>query len=125
MLRGFSAVVVSGAGVAFVAAASFLLLYLAIPRTVSAFLALPERQLLVDIRAGREIETRALEVLVNSRRRASGWVDSGRIWSDLALAHLLMAEVGKLTSKDRLNHLRQADGFFEASLRQAPGKSVV
>jgi hypothetical protein len=120
MFRGISAVVVGGAGISFVAAASLLLLYLAIPKTVSAFLALPERQLLSDIRAGSEIEAQALETLANSRRRASGWVDSGRIWSDLALAHLLMADVGKLSSKDRLSHLRQADGFLEASLRLAP-----
>lgn len=120
MLKGFSAVVVGGAGVAFVAGASLLLLYLAIPRTVSAFLSLPERPYSTDVYAGGEIEAQALEALVNSRHQASNWVNSGRTWSDLAMAHLLMAEVGELSSKDRLSHLRQAEGFLEASLRLAP-----
>ena len=120
MLKDIGSVFAGGTGIAFVAVTSLLLLYLAIPRTVSAFQALPERQLLSDLHAGREINTAALEVLVTSQRRSSVWVDSGRIWSNVALAHLLMAEVDHLSASDRQARLEQAAEFLETSLRLAP-----
>lgn len=105
---------------AVVAVVSAVLLYLAVPRTVAAFLALPERHLLADIRGGGDADKEALQALIDSRRRASEWSKPALYSSELALAHLFMAEAAGPTPASRAGHLTLAQMYLEASLRQAP-----
>jgi len=68
------------------------ILYLAIPRTIAAFILYPETAMLRQIQKGYPVDAFGMGGLVRSRRAAMAWVDDGRIRTDLALAELLMAE---------------------------------
>ncbi len=72
--------------------AGLALLYLAVPRTVSGIITAGSFRTLQDIEMGGAINEEALVALVESRRQAAGWVESGRHWSDLALAEFMLAD---------------------------------
>lgn len=99
-------------------AAGLGLIYLAVPRTVAGFITRPGFQTLRDIQMGGEIDEEALVALVESRRRAAGWVESGGLWSDLAVAQFMLAENGD-AGGDR-ERIRQASDALEISLALAP-----
>lgn len=69
-----------------------IILYLAIPRTIAAFILYPETATLRQIQNGNPVDAYGMGGLARSRRAAMAWVDDGRIRTDLALAELLMAE---------------------------------
>lgn len=106
------------AGMAIAFAASLALLYLAVPRTVAGFITAPSYRTLQDIQKGGAIDDAALVSLVESRRRAAGWVESGRYWSDLAMAEFLLADTGG-ASGDR-NRIMLASYSLEAALALSP-----
>lgn len=120
MLKGFRAAVAGRAGITIAASVSLVLLYLAIPRTVSGILEFPERQALFDLHDGGEIKTKTLKTLVDSLHQTTIWGNSGHVWSDLALAHLLLADADDPSAKDNVVHLEQARAFLETSLHLAP-----
>ena len=82
------------AGMAIAFAAGLGLLYLAVPRTVAGFITQSGYRTLQNIQMGGAIDEEALVALVESRRRAAGWVESGRLWSDLAVAEFMLADSG-------------------------------
>ncbi len=100
--------------------AGLALLYLAVPRAVAGFIMLPGNQVLNDIQDGGAIDEQALVALVESRRRAAGWIDSGRLWSDLAVAQFMLAETGVPSDNTDLDHIQQASESLEIALALAP-----
>ncbi len=100
--------------------AGLALLYLAVPRTVAGFIMQPGNRVLNDIQAGGEIDEQALVALVESRRRAAGWIDSGRLWSDLAVAQFMLAETGDPSGGTDFDRVRQASESLEIALALAP-----
>lgn len=68
------------------------LLYLAVPRALAVFFGLPGEPVLSRIQEGRSVTHEDLEVLIASRRRALGWVQSGRLYTDLGLAQLMLSD---------------------------------
>lgn len=100
--------------------ASLALLYLAVPRAVAGFIMLPGNQVLNDIQEGGAIDEQALVALVESRRRAAGWIDSGRLWSDLAVAQFMLAETGVPSDDTDLDRIQQASESLEIALALAP-----
>lgn len=101
-----------------IAIAGMALLYLAVPRTIGAFQMLPGNRTILEIARGGDASRESLEVLAASRRRAADWLDSGRLWSDLAAAELLIAESGD-AGADR-DSIRRAAAALRTSLRLAP-----
>ena len=101
-----------------VAIAGLVLLYLAVPRTIGAFQMLPGNRTILEIARGGDADRDSLEVLAASRRRAAGWLDSGRLWSDLAAAELLIAESGDAGADQ--DSIRRAASALRTSLRLAP-----
>lgn len=97
-----------------------LVLYLGLPRTIAAFALLPGNQTLSLIQKGETVEPEKLEALAASRRRALAWVDSGRMWSDLALAQLLLAGPRDHGGKPGQGRLDQALASLALALRAAP-----
>ena len=95
-------------------------LYLGLPRTIAAFALLPGNQTLRLIQKGETVEREKLEALVASRRRGLAWVDSGRMWSDLALAQLLLAEPRNHGEKSGQGLVDQALASLDPALRAAP-----
>lgn len=97
-----------------------LVLYLGLPRTIAAFALLPGNQTLRLIQNGETVKREKLEALVESRKLALAWVDSGRTWSDLALAQLLLAEPRNGGGKPRQELVDQALASLDLALRAAP-----
>ena len=106
------------AGMAITAVAGLILLTLAVPRTIAAFLLFPGSQTVDSLRMGETVDDQTLKVLIASRHQAAGWIESASIWRDLALAELAAAESD---GTDRQRVL-QASEYFEKSLRLAPAK---
>lgn len=102
------------------AIAGLTLLYLVVPRTIGAFLALPGNHILQSVRHGEAVDDQALEALAASRRRAAGWMESGRLWSDLALAEFLLADRGDAGGGVNLDRVRQASESLHVALGLAP-----
>lgn len=67
------------------------LLYLAVPRTVAAFLALPGDAVMKKVQAGDPIGAEEARTLALSRHNALAWTPSPSAWSELAYAELWMA----------------------------------
>lgn len=68
------------------------LLALAVPRFLAALTLLPSAPTLERLQGLRPVDTGALERLIRNQRRALVWQSSGRTWTDLGLAQLLIAE---------------------------------
>lgn len=107
-------------GMALALAVGLTLLYLAVPRAVAGFIMQPGNRVLNDIQEGGAIDEQALVALVESRRRAAGWIDSGRLWSDLAVAQFMLAETGVPSGGADFDRIRQASESLEIALALAP-----
>lgn len=104
---------------AFVVAA--VMLYLAVPRTIAAFIMLSGNETLEQIRARQPVRVSDLKDLIESRRAALPWTDSGRVWSDLALGQLLLAEQETdANGGPNLALVREALNSLENGLARAP-----
>ena len=77
-------------GVALLAGAA--LVWLAIPRVVSALAGLPAGPIISELRAGEQKEPRYLQIAANSQRSALAWIDDGRGWGWLGLLAFLQAQ---------------------------------
>lgn len=76
----------------FTGVAAAVLLALAVPRLFADFTLLASARTLNGIQSLRPIETADLGRLIRNQRRALVWRPSGRTWTDLGLAQLLIAE---------------------------------
>ncbi len=77
------------AGLVFLSGA--VLLVGAVPRTIAAFAMLPGGPVLHEIQNLRSVGRDDLEILIASQRRGLRFGESGRKWTDLGLAQLLLA----------------------------------
>lgn len=68
------------------------LLALAVPRFFAAVTLLPSSSTMDRLQELEPVSTPALERLIRNQRRALTWQPSGRTWTDLGLAQLLIAE---------------------------------
>lgn len=80
------------------------LLYLSIPRTVAAFLALPGNSVFAHVQRGDKVSLADVRKLATSRRKALKWVDSPRDWAELGyaeheIAYRLRGQDGRLAPK--------------------------
>ena len=103
-----------------VAIAAAAILYLGIPRTIAAFIMLPDDRTLRNIRAGEAVEPQRLEWFVTSRRRALAWIESGRVRNDLGLAELLLALPAEPEAEPDQERIGRASGAFHDGLSSAP-----
>ena len=67
------------------------LLVAGIPRTIAAFALLPGYPVLREIQNLRPVERDSLDVLITAQRRGLLFGETGRKWTDLGLAQLLLA----------------------------------
>jgi len=97
------------------------MLYLAAPRTIAAFIMLSENETLEQIRARQPVRVSDLKEFIESRREALPWINSGHVWSEMALAQLLLAEQETDADGGRnLTLVREALSSLENGLAQAP-----
>lgn len=68
-----------------------IILYLAVPRTMAAFLKIPGDPILNNMQMGKEVSPEELEYLTSTRKRALAWLPEGRTWTDMGMAQSLMA----------------------------------
>jgi hypothetical protein len=71
--------------------AGVVLIVLATPRLVAAVIDLPARPVIVEISAGKLLDSRLVAIAADSRASALDWVDSGRGRADLGFLHFVEA----------------------------------
>ncbi len=98
------------------------ILFLGVPRTIAAFVMLPGNQALREIQERRPVGDEDLSVLAASREWALSWAESGRTWTDLALAQLLGAFAEGAASRPRAELVEQAIASLKSGLILAPAK---
>lgn len=96
------------------------LLALAVPRFIAELTLLPSAQTLNRIQTLQPVETGALERLVRNQRRSLVWRSSGRTWTDLGLAQLLIAERLPRDDPRSDQHLEAAKQALIEGLSMAP-----
>ena len=98
------------------------LLSQAVPRTLAALASMPGDPVLSRIQTGQPVDNEALEALIDSRRRALDWIESGRLYTDLGLAQLMLAQArdGGGTFEEPL--LTEAIGSLRKGLALAPAR---
>ena len=96
------------------------LIWLAVPRTVGAFLNLPGDPVLEAMQTGRPVSNEELHRFVLSRERSLKWVDDGRAWSDLGLAHLRLAELSGYDTFSGVGYLAASTEALKTGLSKSP-----
>jgi hypothetical protein len=99
------------------------IIYLAIPRAVSAIVAVPGDHVLRRVQNGEAVSDKNLDTLIESRERALAWFDSGRLHTDLALAVLLKAErLGPESEELEKTFADRAIDLIHLGLSRAPAR---
>lgn len=96
------------------------LLWLAIPRTVVAFMNLPGDPVRQAIQTGGPVTGDDLHGLVSSRENALQWNNGGRIWADLGLAYMLLARQAGYATVAGTDYLEMSAKAIETGLSKAP-----
>ncbi len=98
------------------------LLYLAVPRTIAAFLERPEDSTLLMLQFGGPVSVAELERLIASQERALEWHESGRLYTDLGLAKLVLAT--ELAGDDDIDPGRMVEviRLLRTGLTKAPAR---
>lgn len=68
------------------------LLFFGVPATVGAFLGISAERVMGKIQDGRPVSLEELSQTISSQRQSLDWDETGRKWTDLALAQFLLAE---------------------------------
>ena len=87
---------------------------------IAAFAKLPSVQVLKQVQNLQSVETEDIEILIASQRRGLSWSSSGRMWTDLGLAQLLMAEKKDAGDPERLRLINDAIVSLKSGLAEAP-----
>lgn len=77
------------------------LVVVAAPRVVASLTTLPGEAVLGRIQDRRPVTAGELERLIRSRENALAWHATGRLWTDLALARLMLVERRRIIRADR------------------------
>ena len=96
------------------------LLWLAIPQTVAAVQLLPGNPILDAIQRGAQPTRGELKFYVETRKAALEWTDSGRLWTDLGLAYLQLAELAGYRSRAGRIYLTTSRRTVRRGLSLAP-----
>ncbi len=91
-----------------------------VARTISAFSMLPGTPVLKNIQSLNSVQADGLELLIASRKRGLRWSDSGRAWTDLGLAQLLLATTEGIDGERRRSLVNEAIVSLNAGLALAP-----
>ena len=106
------------AGLVFLSGA--VLLVGAVPRTIAALAMLPGGPVLREIQNLRPVGRDDLEILIASQRRGLRFGESGRKWTDLGLAQLLLAREQGVRGGIKIEMVSQAIASLETGLAPAP-----
>ncbi len=96
------------------------LIALGAPRMIAAFAMIPSGPVLQQIQSLQPVETEDLEILIASQRRGLWWSSSGRKWTDLGLAQMLMAEKKSPGDDERTRLIDDAIESLKSGLAVAP-----
>jgi len=91
-----------------------------VARTIAAFSMLPGTPVLKNIQSFNTVQADGLELLIESRKRGLRWIDSGRAWTDLGLAQLLLASAEGVDGERRRSLVGDAIESLNAGLALAP-----
>mgnify|MGYP001028577356 FL=1 len=97
-----------------------LLIAFGAPRMIAAFAMIPSGPVLEKIQDRDLIEMEDLGILVASQRRGLMWSVSGRKWTDLGLAQMLMAEQREASDPERRRLINDAIQSLRNGLAVAP-----
>ena len=102
-----------------------LLLYLSVPATMAALASLPGNRVVLRVQKGETVVPQELELVVSSRETALIWSPSARLYSDLGLGELLLAE--PRTDGEGYDEalLARAMGHLRTALSRAPARPYV
>ncbi len=106
------------AGLVFLAGA--VLLVGGVPRTIAALAVLPGGPVLREIQNLRPVGRDDLEILVASQRRGLRFGESGRKWTDLGLAQLLLAREQGVPGGIKIEMVSPAIASLKTGLALAP-----
>ncbi len=106
------------AGLVFLAGA--VLLIGGVPRTIAALAVLPGGPVLREIQNLRPVGRDDLEILVASQRRGLRFGESGRKWTDLGLAQLLLAREQGVPGGIKIEMVSPAIASLKTGLALAP-----
>jgi len=96
------------------------LLYLGVPRLMAALANLPGDRVYTEVQDGFTPRREAFDVLLNARLEATEWVDSGRDWTDVGAAHLLIARHDRPAGQADKAELAKAIAAIRRGLEIAP-----
>jgi len=99
------------------------LIVLGVPRTIGAFVALPSGPILNKIQFQKPVQQNELETLIESQEGSLAWGETGRKWTDLGLAQLLMAEQTVSEPSVRQGHIEDAIVSLKKGLSLAPANA--
>lgn len=99
-----------------------LLIALGTPRMIAAFAMIPSGPVLDKVQNRELAGMEDLNILLASQRRGLMWSSSGRKWTDLALAQMLMAEQLEADDPQRLQLIDAAILSLRNGLAVAPAR---
>lgn len=99
------------------------LFVLGAPRTIGAFVSLPSGPILSKIQMQKSVQQNQLEILIASQKRSLFWGETGRKWTDLSLAQLLMAEQAGSDESARNTYIKDAIASLKNGLGLSPANS--
>lgn len=97
-----------------------LLVILGVPRTIGALSMLPSGPVLRKIQFLEPVQPKDLKILIASQKRGLPWGESGRKWTDLGLAQLLMAEQTVSDASARQALIEDAIDSLKSGLSTTP-----
>jgi hypothetical protein len=91
-----------------------------VPQTITALTILPGNPVLTEIQNLRPVGRDDLEILIASKRRGLRFGESGREWTDLGLAQLLLAREQGVPGGIKIEMVSQAIVSLKTGLALAP-----
>ncbi|MCP5364970.1 MAG: hypothetical protein H6905_07065 [Hyphomicrobiales bacterium] len=98
-----------------------ILLLFAVPRLLVSIVTAPSAVVLRELQNQEPVTFEELETIVRAQRRGLFFVNDGRLYTDLGLAELLMAERLSADHADVNQHLENAVRALKEGLAVAPG----
>ena len=92
----------------------------AVPRTTAALVMLPAGPVLHEIQNLRSVGRDDLEILIASQRRGLRFGESGRKWTDLGLAQLLLAREQGVRGRIKVDMVSPAIQSLKTGLHWRP-----
>ncbi len=96
------------------------ILWLAVPRTITAFYLIPGNPVLKKLQEMKDVGADDLLSLAKSRRQAIEWLPTGRAFTDLGLAKLEMSRATGFSSEEGNRLLHEATMALTQGLDRSP-----